>query len=225
MQRAAQVVELLRRGADGTMRGKRASNEHRTIVRAAPRQLLAWSRRCEMYNAGPWCRMDAGARRWPGPRVPDALLDAKEHRAAQPSIAVANLIAGLQVEPKALVAREQDVVGATTRVQVAHARAIVHCRQSSKQRVPAAVFWLPRCRVDADVLRPERIGKRGYEVEVRLRWHPRAAPVFQSRLEERGTCSVSRRGVQRCYWQAWWRRHRDAKAAAVWLALVPVAVR
>ena len=42
VQHAAQVVELLRRGAEGTARGKRASNQHRTIVPAAPRQLVAW---------------------------------------------------------------------------------------------------------------------------------------------------------------------------------------
>eukprot|EP00964_Phaeocystis_antarctica_P045187 scaffold25995_cov70-Phaeocystis_antarctica.AAC.7 len=44
VQRAAQVVELLRHGTEGTVRGKRASNQHRTIVPAAPRQLVAWGR-------------------------------------------------------------------------------------------------------------------------------------------------------------------------------------
>eukprot|EP00964_Phaeocystis_antarctica_P045191 scaffold25998_cov63-Phaeocystis_antarctica.AAC.1 len=48
--------------------------------------------------------MDAAEGPWPGPRVADAIFDAKEHRAAQPPIAVTNLVAGLHVKIKALVA-------------------------------------------------------------------------------------------------------------------------
>eukprot|EP00964_Phaeocystis_antarctica_P045186 scaffold25995_cov70-Phaeocystis_antarctica.AAC.6 len=78
--------------------------------------------------------MDAVERAWPGPRVLDAILDAKEHRAAQPPIAVVNLEAGLHIEIKALAAHEQNVVGAAACSQVAFTRATAQCSQSWARR-------------------------------------------------------------------------------------------